>query len=828
MSDKNLNITIELKGKNKVSAEFKVVQKDIKGIEDELRALKKIADGVVIDPDVSADDAKKKIKELSHVMADLKAREKELREETRTLDDELKKTAQTAKDNSDKWQKLGAALSGISTAATAISVALGAIAGTGLLVGKSLLDAASDAENMKVAMMTAFQGDTAGAEQLLSTLQEMANSTNFLTSEYVEAGVKLKAYGTEADQIPNKLKLIGDMAAGMGKSLDQAVEAYADASTGELERLKEFGVTKAMIDEKVNGALSNTKDKAEQVSLVMEGLTQIMEERFAGGMEDASKTLTGQLSTLQGEFESLKSELGEELLPVAKEAVSGLTEFVRTLKNIDPETKKVIVSVGALGTGLVGIGAVMAGVIAAGASLAANVISIGTAITGSTVAMGALEATGFMISTVFTEVIPVIAGFVAQVIAIPVAIGASVIALEELARGILNWKQALADTQAQDAEARMKGYADALREVQAVLPGISNGTQAYNKIKAEGIEALIQEEAGLEKVLAVSKLLVQEELKLTDSRSEHKKALDALMESYLQMKQGKVSVSYEEMVALEEEITKEKNIMEAIDGQIAGKKELRNEINSATADLKEQKNVVESVQWGQNIDDKKLKEAIKDIERLGQLGNLKSKEDEINGLIELTQKFNLTEEQRIDVYAKLEKATSGYYKSFEEGLKTSLKNGDITEKEFQEARKKHLDEYIRYYKYNDGLRAEITADVNAEIKNLDKDLVDARLQMQADIAASTPDIQDDIQAEFDIRYEAIQRQKQELLDLGATAQEVAQWENTMVKDAQTSITAKYKEEAEKKKGIIKEVGQTATDTLLSEEEAYKKTIRHLV
>lgn len=63
----------------------------------------------------------------------------------------------------------------------------------------------------------------------------------------MEATVKLTNYGLEAQKT---LPIIGDMAAvfaGSGKTINDATEAVADARTGELERLKEFGITKNMI-----------------------------------------------------------------------------------------------------------------------------------------------------------------------------------------------------------------------------------------------------------------------------------------------------------------------------------------------------------------------------------------------------------------------------------------------------------------------------------------------------------------------------------------------------------------------------------------------------
>lgn len=129
-----------------------------------------------------------------------------------------------------------------------------------------------------------------------------ANKTPFQTDEVVEATVKLTSYGVEAKKT---LPLIGDMASVMGKSMDQAVEAVADAQTGELERLKEFGITKEMIitqgSKKLAGIeLVNQKGQIVNQKAFNLALFSLMNERYKGGMEIQSKSYKGLMSTIQG------------------------------------------------------------------------------------------------------------------------------------------------------------------------------------------------------------------------------------------------------------------------------------------------------------------------------------------------------------------------------------------------------------------------------------------------------------------------------------------------------------------------------------------------
>lgn len=123
---------------------------------------------------------------------------------------------------------------------------------------------------------------------------------------------KLQSYGIEGDRILKStnrtyLEMIGDMASGMGKSFDQAIEAVADARTGELERLKEFGITKNMIADfgKSQGIeIFNNKGQIKDMELFNKTLFEMMNSRFGGAMEKQAKTFKGGLSTISGAFKS--------------------------------------------------------------------------------------------------------------------------------------------------------------------------------------------------------------------------------------------------------------------------------------------------------------------------------------------------------------------------------------------------------------------------------------------------------------------------------------------------------------------------------------------
>lgn len=177
------------------------------------------------------------------------------------------------------------------------AISIGGAAG----MGKAMIDEAASMETYRMTLETVLKSADKAREKL-AWASQFANVTPFETSEVVEGTVKLTNYGMVAEKV---LPRIGDMAAVMGKRLDQGVEAVADAQNGELERLKEFGITKNMIVAKAaemfkGFSVVNTKGQITDLKKFNEALMGLMNDKFAGGMEKNSRTFKGLWSTITG------------------------------------------------------------------------------------------------------------------------------------------------------------------------------------------------------------------------------------------------------------------------------------------------------------------------------------------------------------------------------------------------------------------------------------------------------------------------------------------------------------------------------------------------
>lgn len=178
------------------------------------------------------------------------------------------------------------------------------IATTTALAGfaaKTGFSQAMDLEGYKMQLETATK-DTRKAASIMTYAIQMANKTPFEGGELVEGASKFEAMGMSAKKW---LTVTGDMAAATNKDFDQAVEALIDAQTGELERLKEFGITKAQIQEQGEKMFSdvqivNNKGQIVNQEKFNAAMMQLLKDKFQGGMVKQATTMKGLWSTVTG------------------------------------------------------------------------------------------------------------------------------------------------------------------------------------------------------------------------------------------------------------------------------------------------------------------------------------------------------------------------------------------------------------------------------------------------------------------------------------------------------------------------------------------------
>jgi len=280
------------------------------------------------------------------------------------------------------------------------------------LVSGLALKSAANIEQYSIAFENLFGSAKKAGDELVYIL-DFAKRTPFQIQGLVAADKRLAAFGINARDV---LTTLGDTAAALGVPLMQAVEALADAQTGEFERVKEFGVKALEVTNSNFKALGVGAEAAGQTALmftdkygkqrvelvdrnnreiVSSTLLSIWNSKYAGAMEMQSKSLAGIASNIKDNFtiaglsimgfDQQTGQFTDDSLFMSikrvAESVRGLSE---SFTKLSPTTRKIIVGVTALSitilTAILGIG-LLSGAFSTGAALITGTVipALGTA-----------------------------------------------------------------------------------------------------------------------------------------------------------------------------------------------------------------------------------------------------------------------------------------------------------------------------------------------------------------------------------------------------------------------------------------------------------------
>jgi hypothetical protein len=204
-------------------------------------------------------------------------------------------------------------------------LALAGIAGAGLLT-KSLIDVNAEFQTIKASLKT-MTGGTKEAAEAFEMIEKFATETPFALKEVVQSFIKLKALGL--DPSAEALRSYGNTASALGKSLDQMIEAVADAATGEFERLKEFGIKSKKEGENVTFTFQGIETTIRNTSEnVQRYLRDIGDVQFSSAMKDQMGNMTPAFSNFDAALEGLSVAIGEAGL---NDAIAGITNELTAL-----------------------------------------------------------------------------------------------------------------------------------------------------------------------------------------------------------------------------------------------------------------------------------------------------------------------------------------------------------------------------------------------------------------------------------------------------------------------------------------------------------------
>jgi phage tail tape-measure protein len=206
---------------------------------------------------------------------------------------------------------VSANLKGVGKSVTGLHTALLGLAGIGGIgyLAKSLIDVNAEFQTIKSSLKT-VTGGTKEAAKAFELIEKFATTTPFDLQQVTQSFIKLKALGLDPSEAA--LRSYGNTASAMGKSMDQMIEAVADASTGEFERLKEFGIKAAKAKDEVTftfqGVAKTIKNNSAEIQ---QYLMDIGNVQFGGAMSDQMKNLTPAFSNFDMAIKGIALAIGE-------------------------------------------------------------------------------------------------------------------------------------------------------------------------------------------------------------------------------------------------------------------------------------------------------------------------------------------------------------------------------------------------------------------------------------------------------------------------------------------------------------------------------------
>lgn len=229
---------------------------------------------------------------------------------SRELDSFEAKAENTARKSSGSFSRLKNSVFSLQGAFVGLIGAMGT---------RTVFNTIASFEKMEASLRT-VTGSAEGAANAMQLIQGFASETPFQITELTDAFIKLQALGLDPSEAA--LKSYGNTASAMGKSLNQMIEAVADASTGEFERLKEFGIKASSEGDRVKFTFQGvTTEVGKNSQEIQDYLLGIGDVQFAGAMEEQMNTLSGLVSNFQDQLTTTIVNLGK----------AGLTDVFKTM-----------------------------------------------------------------------------------------------------------------------------------------------------------------------------------------------------------------------------------------------------------------------------------------------------------------------------------------------------------------------------------------------------------------------------------------------------------------------------------------------------------------
>lgn len=218
-----------------------------------------------------------------------------------------------------------------------IGLAFGGGAAGIIAMGVAALKTAGQFEQLE-AKLRALLKDGEAAQQNLVNAAALATLTPFSVEGLVNATVQLTAYGQRARAI---LPQVADLAAAMGKSVEEASLAVGKAASGSAEGFQSlrdtFGLTTAELKKmgvELNDSGGPLLRTPEQIEKARQALLRLIEVKFGGSAAAQSQTFEGAMSNVGDAAQLALNKVGKSLLPIATLLARFSADFIGRFQNL--------------------------------------------------------------------------------------------------------------------------------------------------------------------------------------------------------------------------------------------------------------------------------------------------------------------------------------------------------------------------------------------------------------------------------------------------------------------------------------------------------------
>lgn len=220
-------------------------------------------------------------------------------------------------------------------------------------------------QQLEVAFNTML-GSKEKADKLLAEATELAAKTPFTLQDVGNASKQLLAYGFAADSIVGNIRMLGDIASGVGAPLNDIVFLYGTlrtqgrAYTKDIQQFtgrgipiiaelaKQFGIA----EKEVFSLVESGKVGFPEVEKAMQSLTR-QGGMFFNLMEEQSKTLTGLTSNLGDAWARMLNDIGKSNEGLFADAIKGAIVLVENYEEVLDILKVLVITYGAYRAALI-------------------------------------------------------------------------------------------------------------------------------------------------------------------------------------------------------------------------------------------------------------------------------------------------------------------------------------------------------------------------------------------------------------------------------------------------------------------------------------------